>query len=334
MATVWSRNKMPFLEPFDATNANHISALVSIWNAACGASLAINPRFVEYNTHPATGAVQAGRIALRDNEPVGFALASALPNDPQTSSPEVGWIDAIAVAPQFQRQGIGGDLLVWAEPWLREQGCTRARLGGGLRPFVPGYPTELGNARFFRARGFVERAGSAQVWDVARDLHNYTRNPKNLVKPFGSDCRVAQSGDESTLIEFFAREFPGRWRFEFQEFLRAGGRISDWLILTTRRGVDGFAKLCFEDSITPINRVYPWNLPRPWGQLGPIGVSQDVRGKGYGGALLDAALCHLRERGVRGCVIDWTDLVDFYGKFRFKPYREYLMLTKGIGQRA
>jgi predicted N-acetyltransferase YhbS len=71
-------------------------------------------------------------------------------------------------------------------------------------------------------------------------------------------------------------------------------------------------------------------LPRPWGQLGPIGVSQDTRGKGYGGALLDAGLRYLRDQGVRGCVIDWTDLVDFYGKFGFKPYRKYQMLIKTL----
>lgn len=145
---------------------------------------------------------------------------------------------------------------------------------------------------------------------------------------------VAQSDDEPALFRFFAREFPGHWRFKFQEFLRASGRTSDWMILTTQRGVDGFAKFCFEDSITPINRVYPWNLPRSWGQLGPIGVSKDVRGKGYGGALLDAALCPLRDQGVRGCVIDWTDLVDFYGKFGFARYREYLILVKSVGQSA
>jgi predicted N-acetyltransferase YhbS len=69
---------------------------------------------------------------------------------------------------------------------------------------------------------------------------------------------------------------------------------------------------------------------RPWGQLGPIGVSKDVRGKGYGGCLLDASLLHLHMRGIRGCVIDWTDLVNFYGKFGFKPYREYAMLGKEL----
>jgi len=193
-----------------------------------------------------------------------------------------------------------------------------------LRPFAPGLPSELRTDAFFRARGYAPRPNGARVWDVARDVRDYV-----AVRPqVDAVIRPAQPGDENALCAFFQREFPNRWRYKYEEFLSAGGRISDWMILTTRRGVDGFAKLCFEDSITPVNRVYPWKLPRPWGQLGPIGVSQDTRSKGFGGALLDAALCHLRECGVRGCVIDWTGLVDFYVKFGFQPYREYAMLIK------
>ena len=96
----------------------------------------------------------------------------------------------------------------------------------------------------------------------------------------------------------------------------------------TGRGVDGFARITLKDSERPLDRFYMHRLPKPWEQLGPIGVSASVRGKGYGGALLDAALCQLRDCGVRGCVIDWTELIDFYAKFSFTPYREYLILIK------
>jgi predicted N-acetyltransferase YhbS len=57
-------------------------------------------------------------------------------------------------------------------------------------------------------------------------------------------------------------------------------------------------------------------------------VSQERRGSGYGGALLDTGLSRLRDAGVAGCVIDWTTLLDFYGKFGFKPFRQYEMLAK------
>lgn len=300
--------------------------IAKIWNDACHNELAITRRLAEYNTQSPAGAIQAGQIAMLDNRAVGFVLATALPNDPQTSPPHVGWVDAIAVLGNQQKRGVGSTLLAWAEDWLRAQGCTRVRLGGGLRPFAPGYPVELNNIAFFQKRGYVLRTESNHVWDVARDLSDYT----SALPVTDATMRPAQPGDENAIAEFFAREFPGRWRYEFQEFLKERGRMSDYILLLTARGVDGFARVTLEDSERPIDRFFMHRLPKPWGQLGPIGISKDARGKGYGGALLDAGLRYLRDQGVRGCVIDWTDLVDFYAKFGFKPYRQYAILTKTL----
>ncbi|MBI3536014.1 MAG: GNAT family N-acetyltransferase [Chloroflexi bacterium] len=312
---------------FDSANSPHLSALVSIWNATCGDDLAINARLIAYNTRVATGARQAGQIAFENNRAVGFILASALPNDPQTSPPQFGWIDALAVAPEFQRRGIGSALIAWAEEWLRAQGCARFRLGGSLHPFAPGVPEELNAEKFFRARGYQARGANDAVWDVARDLMDYERATQ-FENASHVEIRSARVGDESALREFFLREFPGRWRFEFEEFLRARGTMSDYILLWTERGVDGFARVTFEDSERPIERFYMRRLSKPWGQLGPIGVSKSLRGHGFGGALMDAALRHLKSRGVRGCVIDWTDLIEFYRKFGFETFRQYRMLVK------
>ena len=316
------------LEPFDAATA------AAIWTAACGRDLAISPGFVEYNTRPATGAFQAGQLAMRNDQPVGFVLASVLPADPATSPPEVGWIDAIAVLPAFQRQGIGSALLSWAEGWLAGQGCTHSRLGASLRPFAPGLPVQLGTEAVFRARGYCERPGSAYVWDVARDLSDYGYSARSGLPPLASDIRIrpARPGQEEALMAFLLREFPGRWRFECQELMREGERISDAMLLWTGRGVDGFCWMTMEDSRRPIERFFMHRLPRPWGQLGPIGVSRDCRGRGYGAALLDAAIVYLRGTGVRGCVIDWTSLLEFYAGFGFEPYRQYAILLKQLAR--
>lgn len=332
------------LQPLDSANPIHLSTIVSIWNAACGRDLSITPRFAAYNLQPATGAIQAGCTAVDHGAIVGFVLCSALPGDPASSPPELGWMDALAVLPEARGQGAGSQLVAWAEDWLREKGCTRMRLGGSLRPFVAGYPVELGKEEFFRRRGFKARAGGEHVWDVARDLGEYevetfrwnvsnhrdVSNHRNVSTSPAPVIRPAQNGDEKALLEFFHREFPGRWRFEFAEFLHNGGRLSDWIILLTERGVDGFARLTFEDSLQPLERFHPQRLPRPWGQLGPIGVSKDRRGQGCGAALLDAGLQHLHGRGVRGCVIDWTELLEFYAKFGFTPYRQYAVFLKTL----
>jgi predicted N-acetyltransferase YhbS len=48
-----------------------------------------------------------------------------------------------------------------------------------------------------------------------------------------------------------------------------------------------------------------------------------MRGKGLGLALLQLGLEHLARMGVENAVIDWTGLVDFYGRVGFTPWKTY-----------
>ena len=315
------------LEPVNATLAAHAAAISEIWSKACGDDLAISARSAAYNLQPVTGGRHAGLIAIADGAPVGFVLTSVVKDDPLASSPEKGWIDAIAVTPDHQGQGVGGELLRRAEAWLVEQGCTRWQVGASMRPFTPGLPSTLPHLDFFLKRGYISPPDYARAWDVARSLTDY-ETPRTAQRDFAYDVRPAAPGDEAALLDFLKREFPGRWRYEFEEFLLGGERLSDYMILWTDQGVDGFCLLTFEDSVRPLDRFFPRALNRPWGQLGSIGVSERRRGLGLGAVLLDAGLRRLRDSGVDGCVIDWTGLLDFYGKFGFTPYREYIILAK------
>jgi len=350
------------IHPFDPHLSSHIEAVAAIWNQACGDDLAIAPSFVAFNCQPATGSVQAGWLALMDDAAAGFVLASALTDDPATSPPEIGWIDALAVAPTFQRRGAGAALLAQAEAWLAGQGCSAVRLGGSLRPFAPGLSLELSSEPFFRDRGYRPRATEDTVWDVAADLAagveadlpagveasagvcGETRLKPRLqtetrLKPRLQTVRLAaaRERDEPALLAFLQREFPGRWRFEFQEFRRAGGRMSEYSLLW--RGdpgrapfVDGFCRIRrrWRYVVDPLDRYFMHRLPTPWGQLGPVGVGQAGRGQGWGRGLVEFGLARLAGYGVRGCVIDWTTLLDFYARFGFQPRRGYRVLVKAL----
>lgn len=317
------------LQPFIFSDPVQIAAATALWNAACGPELAITERAMTYNTAPIPGGVQAGMIAVEAGRPAGFVLTSALPHDPSVSPPDAGWMDAIAVRPDSQRRGIGMALLGWAEGWLAGQGCQKARLGGNIHPFTAGLPVQLGREAFFTQHGFAAAPGREHSWDVAHDLADYV-TPPSALKATGLHARPARPGEEDVLLGFLRREFPGRWRFEAECHLREGGRISDYVLLFSEAGVDGFCQLTYEDSRRPLDRFFPNNLPKPWGQLGSVGVSWSRHGQGYGAVMMDAALRHMRDIGIRGCVIDWTGIVDFYAKFGFKLYRKYWMAGKAL----
>jgi GNAT superfamily N-acetyltransferase len=320
------------LASFDFDNPGQIAAATELWNASCGPEFAISEAAMHYNTRPNAGGVIAGRLAFADGAPVGFVIASALPGAPGVTSPGHGWINAVAVDPSHQRRGIGGSLLEWAEGWLSEQGCTRVSLGSSLRTFTPGLPVQLqdNSAAFLEARGYRGRARSDRSWDLAADLRNYASRYAGRTLEGSPRAAVARPDDEAALFDYLRREFPGRWRYEAEEHLAEGGAIEDFVLLWTGAEVNGSTQVTFEGSVRALDRFFPQRLARPWGQLGSIGVSAGQRGKGYGGLLLDAGLCYLRDRGVAGCVIDWTGLLDFYGKFGFRPYNEYLMLGKEL----
>jgi GNAT superfamily N-acetyltransferase len=298
-----------------------------IWNAACGADLAIGERFMAYNTRPNPHITQSGQLAVLDGQPVGFVLASAVTSGWLAASPPEGHIDAVAVLPDARKKGVGTALLAWAEETLRSLNCVSARLGASQRPFVPGVPSELGSAAFFVQHGYVPSAGYERTWDMTHDLREYA-TPSSGMKASGVVVRPAQPGDEPAMLSFLQREFHGGWQYDAEVLLAEGLRLSDYVLLWSERGVDGCCLVTFEDSYRPLDRFYMQRLPHPWGQLGAIGVSADRRGLGYGGALLDGGLRHLRDGGVRGCIIDWLVLVDFYAKFGFKTFREYEMMSK------
>ena len=319
---------MQTLFPF--TPAYHADA-VRIWNAASHPDYPITPHFLAYNVTPCTDEIIEGRVATLNSQPVGFVLASAVTDDPAIT---LGWVSAIAVHPSAQRQGIGSELLAWAEGWLKEKNCKRIRLGGNLRPFLPGLPSPLGRGAggegalpFFNKRGFQSPAHQPYEYDIARSLKDYQ---PLYTKPAQAELLPMKPGQEPALLEFLTREYPGRWEFEAREFVKNGGRPGDFLLLWVNGAVQGFCRLTLTDSERPIERFYPQRLGQPWGQFGPLGLSKAVRGQGLGGYLIDAAAVHLKSLGVDGCVIDWTSLVELYGKFGFTVYNRYISLFKPI----
>lgn len=117
--------------------------LVEIWNEAFtgrGAGRLRHSSLLERHVLAKPYFDAAGLIvAEEDGTLAGFAHAGFGPNQRETMlSKSAGVICLVAVRPQFQRKGIGTELLTRAEAYLKERGASQIH-AGPFRPFNPFY---------------------------------------------------------------------------------------------------------------------------------------------------------------------------------------------------
>jgi GNAT superfamily N-acetyltransferase len=261
----------------------------------------------------------ASMIEEADGEILGFASvkksAASLYKGPDK---DVAVLSLLAYCdPQF-----GIDLISDVKRTLRNRGLSQLTFGTDCGHFFPGCPEDFrALSDFLMIEGFAE---GGEAVDLERDLQGY-ENP--FPKPADAEYRVLEHKDIEALTTFLLREFPGRWHYDVMS--KIGSEGPDCCYALFRNGkVDGFALIQdWQDSKPLGGAVWRSDLGENWGSLGPIGVSKALRGKGYGHALLGEALMELKRRGVRRCIIDWTGLVDFYGKHGFEPTRKYKSMS-------
>ena len=219
----------------------------------------------------------------------------------------------------FDTPEIGLDLMTHAKHVVAERGHTRLVFGQDSDHLFPGCPDDLRRlVAFFLVEGFV---GEGPVHDLERNLADY-ESPAKQVK--NADLRMLTKADAKRLDTFLGATFPGRWHYDTNQKIAAEGIEASVFGLLVGDEVKGFAVIQSFGHKRPVNgAIWHLSLGDKWGGLGPIGVSEDIRGNGYGNALLAGALQELKSRGVENCIIDWTGLVEFYGKHGFVVTRTY-----------
>ena len=297
--------------------------LAEFWNEFAPAKYAIDGNQLRCNTVDSpVFDWGASCIEEADGEILGFVSikksAVSLYHGPDQ---DVAHLSIIAYCdPQY-----GVDLMTDVKELLANRGVTRLQFGQDSRHFFPGCPTDFpALTSFLTVEGFAEGGESV---DLERDLTDFT----NLFPmPEGDVFRTLTEEDIPALIEFFDREFPHRWKYDNLSKIEIEGPGCVFGLFHGPK-IEGFALLQNGSHRAPIGgAVWHVSLGDKWGSLGPIGVSQSLRGRGSGIALLANALEHLRDTGVANCIIDWTGLVDFYGKVGFVPTRRYKSMSLAL----
>lgn len=218
-------------------------------------------------------------------------------------------------------------LLERVEAEAIRQGFTTLQFGGDADHLWPGLPAGSDLvAEFLAEAGFT---CTHESYDVERDLADYTPPAGAIESLQGCTVRRATPADGEMLAEFFGRAFPGRWR---QDGLRRWHSApQDLVILIAEDRVEGFAITQRDGTDSPIAGAnWHLDLGSNWGALGPIGLSEATRGQGWGHGLLAWALQDLQQQGARRTIIDWTVLLDFYGRHGFERARTYQHFSKSL----
>jgi len=328
-----------------------VGEVVSLWNKSLGNHFPLEERL--YRQQVLFPRQKSALFVARQTEPdtkmVGAALARISAAFADARQPVVGHVSFIVVDPDQRRKGIGTELLSLAESWCKRQGTQILRLGSDYPHFFPGVPVSippqesslLGRApfsedvttsEFFAKRGF--RADWTE-YDLIADLKTIDLGSSPHEVFAQTDYHFSLCSDElrPATLEFLSTSFPGRWYQEMVDGFENGLQNEDVALAVQNdsKKVVGFARIGSKTSSHLSPGLFWRGLLGPnSGALGPIGVDSSCRGKGLGLALLRASLSELKRRGVDLTVIDWTDLVGFYGKLGFRPWKAYRGMSKQV----
>jgi beta-N-acetylhexosaminidase len=195
--------------------------------------------------------------------------------------------------------------------------------GGSIFRFWPGIPENLAECKpFFEKMGWVHFHACC---DLVRDVRDY-EIPEDLrlrMRAQEIELRPAEPEEAQAVLEFEQKEFPG-WHAEYALKAALGDHQDILVAVENGKTVAGVLALFTPQShYLAVNRVWQALLGEDNGGMGAVGVAEAQRGRDIGIALVAWGSKILKERGVRMSHIDWTGLVDFYGKAGYKPWRWY-----------
>ncbi|MBX3097543.1 MAG: hypothetical protein KF812_11820 [Fimbriimonadaceae bacterium] len=209
---------------------------------------------------------------------------------------------------------------------LGDNQIKRVTFGADPDHLFPGCPTDAPQMEaILRASNFTF---TGEAHDVERDLIDY--HPPDGVVLDDIEVRRANAADRDDLARFLQSTFPGRWKHDV--LARFSQSPSDIAVLIEHERIEGFALTqSHQSNCEPIAGAnWHLDLGDNWAALGPIGISERVRGRGWGHALLVWSLLDLKSQGARRTIIDWTSLLDFYGRHGFEKSRTYRYATQTL----
>lgn len=306
-----------------------VSDIVELWNVEIGDRFPMSAALWNQNTTNEPNVLEEGSLAvMEDGKLRGIIVTKRYVEKLDSQMPTtVGWIQCMLVGKSVRNMGIGSQLLRLAEQTFLEEGVKEIRLGRDPWHYFPGIPLEdEATIDWFGKRGY-EKGG------IETDLIKDARNGKLYKLANSSEhYRLLTQDDIPSLLRFLERVFPGRWHYEAIHYELIGGSGREFIGFFVEDELKGFCRINDPQSPVIAQNVY-WSALRQgeMGGIGPLGIDREIRGNHFGIDLVKAAANELIGRGMTDIVIDWTQLVGFYEKLGFTPWKQYQQMAKTVG---
>jgi predicted N-acetyltransferase YhbS len=306
---------------------NRVSEITQLWNRNFAPSYHVNEAMLMSKVINDGDLFEPGTFVCMDEDKIIGFIVTKISDNCLPEYQNTAWLSVLLVDAPYRRKGLGSLMYRKAENELKKVGITKLIVAGEMNNFFSGIPDPCEQSRaFFSEFGF--QLNNGEHYDLTADISSIDFDclPVSVNRSEEFVSKPLSERDIPALELFFSTEFPGRWEYEIMHYIKQGGDLNHVVLLCKGEQVKGFCKVFVsqgEDDFTA-------QLGKNWGSLGPIGISQDVRGVGLGNRILCDSLQHLKVLGAHNVNIDWTVLKDFYGQFGFAPWRIYLGAYKKI----
>lgn len=313
-------------------NDSRINELVALWNKELGEEFPMRESLFRQNSFDDPNIDRAASsIAINEkNEIVGFLTAKRWQekeSDVQLN-PKIGWIQSVLVKKEERNKGIGSDMLKKAEHVLSQHGVTQVLFGRDPWHYFPGIP-----------HGYIQAEKWAQKHSYVSDNTDIdliadfdsTNNTAMPVLNKEAQFSILKKNEKEEFMSFLHRCFPGRWEYEAVHYFKKGGNGREYVILRVENDIVGFCRINDPQSPFIAQNVY-WSplVSGEMGGIGPLGLDEAQRKKGYGLKIVQAGQAVLKQRGMEHIVIDWTGLSAFYEKLGYRPWKKYTKYEKNL----
>jgi ribosomal protein S18 acetylase RimI-like enzyme len=236
-----------------------------------------------------------GLTLLRDEKPIALAMGVVR----QVDGRSIGYVKLMAVAPEFQGQGLGRRLVRELEDRLSRESVVAIRPGESAPDYIfPGIDVRYTRAMLlFEALGY-QRIG--ETYNLVAELtgHDFSsQQEESKLAQQGIEVRRASVRDNVEIERLLLENWPS-WR---SEVFVALAHDPPTLHLAIADGkVVGFS--AFDSN----------QLGTSW--FGPMGTCPTFHKQGIGQLLLKRCLADMQSQGCARATIPWVGPVRFYAK--------------------